>query len=885
LRPIAFLRLVLARWRALLRRDVVAGEIRDEMQFHLEMRAEEYERQGLTSDEARRAASRRFGNLAVMQDRGYDVRGGGFMETVLQDVRYGVRLLLRHRAFSMIAILTLAVGIGASTALFSVIESALLRPLPYPHPEQMVDVIVGETFRGESSMFAPSMADIRAWRESGRVFAHVGAGRVTGFVPRVVDAGVPERVIVGDLSEDFLEVFGVKPLLGRSVEIADVREGARAVALLGHAYWQSHFGGTPDVLGRVIRIWPLQLGPGTIAAAVPATIVGVLPAGFYRETAVWQPTQISAERTTSRGSGTPVNARLRPGITLTQAERELTEISKTVGVGPGPGHGADVHVKLTSMYDNETSGSRKTVTSLAYAVGLILLIACVNVAGLLLAKGAIREPELAIRASIGAGRGRLVRQLLTESLILSCAGGLVGAILAWTFLDAFVAIIPMSLPSNVPATLSLTVLAFAAILSVVSSVVFGLAPALRISRARMGAQLANASRRHGSALSRRGGQLLIAAEVALAVMLLAGAGLMVRSFARLAVVDVGFDPSAVLTFEVEPLETSAAVRQAYYPALLSAVRTWPELAAAGAVDFLPLRDGYTVTSIKGDDRTMVVMKQVLPGYFEALGQPLKLGRLPTESDRSSAEPVVLINEDVARRSFPDGSPVGRFLETIETTTFVSRRIIGVVGNVRLFGPESDAMPEVYFLYGQPGSRGAQPLRLVLRPRPSAVVSADRLRQIAEAVGPRVLVGRIRSGAEDFNQTVVTPRHRTLLLSLLGGLGMVLTLVGIFSMTAYAVTRRTQEIGIRMAFGASPADVVRTMVRDAAWPAFLGLFVGIAGAFYATRIVASFLFNTTPHDPATFAAVAMLMSVAALVAAWLPARRAARVDPVIALRAE
>jgi predicted permease len=429
------------------------------------------------------------------------------------------------------------------------------------------------------------------------------------------------------------------------------------------------------------------------------------------------------------------------------------------------------------------------------------------------------------------------------------------------------------------------VLGFAAILSVVSSVVFGLAPALRISRARMGAQLANAGRRHGSALSRRGGQLLIAAEVALAVILLAGAGLMVRSFARLAVVDVGFDPSAVLTFEVEPLETAATVRQAYYPALLSAIRTLPELAAAGAIDSLPLRDGYTVTFIKGADQTNVVMKQTLPGYFEALGQPVKLGRLPTESDRTSAEPVVLINEDAARRFFPDGSPVGRFLEMMEATGMSPRRIIGVVGNVRLHGPAYAARPEVYLVYGQPGSRGAQPLRIVLRPRPSAVVSADRLRQIAQAVGPKVLVGRLRSGTDDLSETVVRPRHRTMLLSLLGGLGMVLTLVGIFSMTAYAVTRRTQEIGIRMAFGARPSHVVGTMVRDAAWPAFFGLFVGMVGALYGTRVVASFLFETTPTDPATFAAVAVLMGVAALVAAWVPARRAARVDPVIALRAE
>lgn len=862
------------------RRDVVAGEIRDEMQFHLRMRAEEYERHGLPTDEARRAASRRFGNLALMQDRGYDVRGGGFVETVLQDVRYGVRLLVRRRAFSLVAILTLAVGIGSSAALFSVIDSALLRPLPYPHPEQLMEVLIRETQHGRPSGGAPSMADIRTWRESGRSLAHVGTGRVTGFLPRVVDAGMPERLIVGDVSEDFLEVFDIKPILGRGIKTEDLREDAAPVALLGHAYWQSRFGGAADVLGRVIRVSPaVSAVPGS--ANVSATIVGVLPAGFYGETALWVPTQIPAARTNWRGSGTPVNARLRPGVTIAEAERELTDITRRAPAPP-QGQAADVRVELTSMSDNETSGSRKNIIPLASAVSLIVVIACVNVAGLLLARGAGREPELAIRASIGAGRGRLVRQLLTESLILSSAGGLVGLVLAWASLDALVAIIPMSLPPNSPATLNLRVLAFTAIVSIGSSVVVGLVPALRSSRARMGAKLANASRRHASALSRRGGQLLIAAEVALTVILLAGAGLMVRSFSRLAVVDVGLHRSGVLTMEVEPLDPAASVRQQYYPALLSAIRTLPEVAVAGAIDYLPLRDGYTVSFVKGDSETNVVMKQVLPGYFEAIGQPVKLGRPPTESDRTGAEHVVMINEDAARRFFPGGSPVGRFLETAGE---LPHRIIGVVGNVRNNGPEDTPQPEVYFLYGQPGSRRAGPLRIVLRPRTSATLSGDRLRQLAQAVGPKVLVGRIRSGTDDLSEMVVTPRHRTLLFSLLGGLGLLLTLVGIFSMTAYAVARRTQEIGVRMAFGARPGDVVKTMVRDAAWPAFLGLAAGMLVALYATRVVASFLFDTTPHDPATFAAVAGLMSVAALAAAWLPARRAARVDPVIALRAE
>jgi predicted permease len=801
-----------------------------------------------------------------MQDRGYDVRGGGIMDTILQDTRYGVRLLLTHRGFSVVAILTLAVGIGASTALFSVIDAALLRPLPYAHPEQLVDIMVRKAQHGESRRYDPSIADVRAWRGHWPVLAHVGAGRLTGFLPLIVDAGAPERLTVGEASEDFLEVYGVTPLLGRGIRIEDTREGAPLVALLGHAYWQTRFGGSPDVLGRVIRI-----------AGMPATIVGVLPPGFYRETSVWQPTQIPASRTSRRGSGTSVVGRLRPGVTIVQAERALTDLS--MGIAPDPGQAMEARVELTSMYDDETSGASRAIAPLAGAVSLILLIACVNVAGLLLARGTIRGPELAIRASIGAGRARLVRQLLTESLILSSAGGLVGVMLAWASLDALVAIIPMSLPPNSPATLNLRVLGFAAAVSVLSSVVCGIVPAIRISGARMGTQLAVAGRRHGSALSRRGGQLLIAGEVALAVVLLAGAGLMIRSFARLTGVDLGFDPRTVLTMEVEPLDPAPAVLAQYYPALLDAIRTLPGLAAAGAVDYFPLYDASAVGFAKGAGKTNVSKSQILPGYFESLGLPVKMGRLPTDSDRTGAERVVLINEEAARVLFPGSTPVGRFLEMLGDEP---RRIIGVVGNVRRGGTEKAPRPGVYLLFGQ---APPHPMRIVLRPRSSAVLSGDRLRKMAEAVGPKVLVGRIWSGTDRLGETVVKPRRRAQLLGLLGGLGMLLTLVGIFSMTAYAVARRTREIGVRMAFGAGPTDVVLAMVRDAAWPVFIGLSAGMAGAYFATRVIASFLFDTTPHDPATFAAVAVLMGGAALAAAWVPARRAAQVDPVIALRAE
>jgi predicted permease len=873
-------RILLATARALVHRNVIAGEIRDEMQFHVDMRSRDYERGGLGSVDARRAAVRRFGNLAVMRDRGYDVRGGGVMETILQDARYGVRLLARRPGFSLVAIGTLALGVGVATALFSVIDAALLRPLPYPHPEQLVTVSVEETGGSDGpSRYGPSLADIRAWRVLPGVFSHVGMGRVSGFMPPIVETDAPRRLTVATASEDFLETYGIAPIVGRGIQAADTREGAPAVALLGHAFWQTEFGGDPHVLGRVIRI-----------QREPVTIVGVLPAGFYNETAVWQASQWSEIMLHRRGSGTPVVARLRPGVTLDQAAKDLapaTVASTMMGPVPKP-----VRVVLQSMYDDETSGFGSTVRTLAWAVGLIVLIACVNVAGLLLARGATRHVELAIRASIGAGRGRLVRQLLTESLMLALAGGLLGVLLAYVFLDSLVALIPLSLPANSPATINATVLAFALGLTAMTALLFGLAPALTLSRTRqnINTALAAGGRGIGAPLSRRGGQWLIGIEVALALVLMSGAGLVVRSFTKLVSVDPGFDAAGVLTFEVEPLDQTAAVRGPYYAALTTAIRAMPEVAAAGAIDQPALTGGGTYWFPRADNGADVEGPRhtVLPGYFEAMGIRPIAGRLPIDADRA-ADDAAVVNTTMSLKYF-GGQAVGhvvreRMPAASQGKTPRAFRIVGVVPNIRHGGPQGRVQSETYILPDPRADADVATLAMVMRLRDGATISLDRLKRVAESPGPKVLMGRMRSAADLLGEQVARPRHRMLLLALLGGCGLLLTLVGIFSMTAYAVARRTREIGVRMAFGARPVDVVRAVVRDAVWPVALGLAVGLAGAWFATRVIASFLFQTTPHDPATLASVVVLLGAAACLAAWIPARRAASVDPVRALRSE
>jgi predicted permease len=870
------IRIAIARLRALFRRDATTDEIREELHFHVQMRTEEYAEQGLDPRAARQAALRRFGNLAVIQDRGYDERGGGLLETLLHDVKYALRQLARQPSFAILAGLTLALGIGVSTALFSVIDAALLRPLPYPNPEQLVTLLVEETRRsGESSRYAPSMVDIRTWRTLTGIVSTAGMGRVTGSEPLIVNTGSPERLVVAEASEGFLETYGITPILGRSIQADDTRQGAPGVAVLGHAYWQRQFGGDPHVLGRGISIQDR-----------PATVVGVLPAGFYNETAIWQARQFTAAWADRRGTGTPVIARLRPGVTVAQARAALDRVTppaSLVGTTTVP-----ARVVIESMYDDETSGYGATINTLALAVGLILVIGCVNVAGLLLARGATRDVELAIRAAIGAGQGRLIRQLLTESLILALAGALAGVLIAYASLDSLVALIPLTLPANSPVEINPTVLAFALGLTIVTALVFGLVPALKLSRApRLISTTLAVGGRSGAPLSKRAGQWLIVLEVALALVLMTGAGLILRSFARLVAVDLGFDTANVLTLEVEPLDQTASVRRDYYVALADTLRRLPEVVSTGAIDerVLSGRNSYsspaptfdTGGKLDGPERT------VLPGYFEAMGIRPLAGRLLEDADRVTAD-VVVVNATASQRHL-GGHAIGHTL-TIGDKPPRLMRIVGVVPDLRYRGPERPVRPELYML-PDPNDAGRRDftLEMVIRLREGTSLPLDRLKQIAESVGPRVLVGRATPTAELLSQPVARPRDRMLLLTMLGVFGLLLTLVGIFSMTAYAVARRTREIGVRMAFGARPVQVVGAMIKDALWPLAFGLAAGLAGTSYATRLITGFLFETPPHDPGTLVAAVAVLAAAASLAAWLPARRAASVDPVAALRAE
>jgi len=862
------LRAFVSRLRGVFRGRDLDQDLQEQINTHLED-AQEYMQQGLSHEEARRAALRSFGGVAQIQEVHRDVRSFAWLEDARRDIRYALRALQRTPGFAAVAILTLALAIGAATAIFSVTEVALLRPVPYEKPEEIVAVGVGKSF---TERFGPSASDIEQWRAARSVFARIGMGRLTGVGPVIVDAGVdavaPERLTAGTASEDFLEVFGIFPILGRGITTDDRQPGSPLVVLLGHQYWQTRLNGAQDVLGRSIRV-----------AGDRATIVGVLPAGFYPDTMVWRPHVEPFTWYAMRGSGVSVYGRLRSGLDTDTAARELTAQL------PAAEQKRELRVWVTSLYDETTSGFGRTIAVLSGAVALIVLIACVNVAGLLLARGATRQPELAIRKSIGASRGRLVRQLLAESVVLASAGGIAGVMLAFLTLNAIVGLIPLRLPANVTPAVNSQALAFALALSVVTSIAFGLAPALQLSRTSLNMPVAAGRMRHGSALTRRRGQAVIAVEVAMALVLVTGAALMIRSFSKILAIDVGFEPDAVVTMGVVPVDTNPDAAEAYYVALLERVRQIPGIAFAGAVDLPPLLGGGSYTGAAANGRsTGVAVRRVFPGYFEAVGLPLRQGRFPTSADYAAGPPFAVLSQSAARAIFPNQPAVGQQFILQERTWIV----VGVVGDARNRSPLPREREErdLYLAYRPDASSPFRVgLTVVVRPAGRIPRLAEQLRHAAHAVGPSVIVERIRSGRDWFDDRVATPRQQTMMLTLLGGLGLLLTLVGIFGTTAYAVARRTQEVGIRMALGARPGRMVAAIVRDAAWPVGLGIALGLAGAAAVTRVIASFLFETKPTDPLTFATAVLALAATALMAAWIPARRAAHVDPVKALRAE
>ena len=816
------------------------------------------------------------------------------MGILLQDLRYGARSLLKSRSFTLLAVVVLALGIGANSAIFSVVNAVLLRPLPYPEPERLV-VLWGDNVNTDRHAVV-SYPDLEDWRAQAQSFEHVAAFNQAGTLLR--GEGEPEPLSGADVSADLFPMLRIQPALGRAFTREEDRAGADPVVLISHGLWQRRFNSDPRVVGRQIR-----LGAG----GVSTTVLGVLPEGFSfppqsgRTDFVRPVAAVIGERTTRRGSySLPVVARLKPNVTARQATEEMRAIGERLEQ-QYPDEGFRLGSALVPLEEEVAGrGVRRSLYVLLGAVGLVLLIGCANVANLLLARAAARHREIAIRTALGASRLRVVRQLLTESLLLSSAGGALGLLIAAWGVDLIVAAGP-ALPRLRGVTLDLPVLAFTAAVSALTGVVFGLAPALSAARVDLQESLKEGGRSATAGAGRsRLRSALVVSEVALSLVLLVGAGLLIRSFANLVGVNPGFDPENVVATNVSLARQKypeADRQQAVFAEMIGRLQALPGVESAGAIYPLPL--GGTTTGntfvIEGrpaprpSDKPSANYRAVSPDYFRAMRMSVTRGRAFTERDTTDAPQVVVVNETFARKFFAGEEALGKRV-AIERAgpggaeVQQPREIVGVVGDVRHEGLDEDAGPEFYVPYTQAPESS---MSMVVRAAGGGAAAGmgASVRDAIRQVDRDQYVPAVQQMTELVAGSIARRRFNALLTGLFAAVALLLAAVGIFGVTSYTVAQRTHEIGVRMALGARPASVLRLILGQGLRLILFGVGVGLAASLALTRVLAGLLYGVRPTDPLTFAGIPLLLTAVALLACYIPARRATKVDPMVALRYE
>ncbi|HKG46345.1 MAG TPA: ABC transporter permease [Pyrinomonadaceae bacterium] len=879
------------RIRALRRRESVISDIDREMRLHLEMQVDANIRAGMSPTEAREKAMRSFGNLNRAVDAAYDVKGGGLFETLAQDIRYGVRMLAKHKAFTSIAVITLALGIGANTAIFSVVNELLLRPLPYRDAERVVTV--WEVSPGGRHQNTTSRANFRAWREQNTSFQYIAA--FTDQRLNLTGTGEPEELSVQFVTPEFFKILGVDPVQGRTFLPEDDKADASAVAVLSYGLWQRRFGGQASIVGQ-----PITLNGEAF------TVIGVMPPSFQFHIKQRSGTGRPAELWTilpmgvgpganERGRFLGAVARLKDGVSAEQAMAELRTIHARLS-DEVPQYNKNFTAEVLPLREQFFGNVRRPLWLMLGAVGFVLLIACANVANLLLSLATSREKEIALRAALGARRMRIIRQLLTESLLLALLGSILGLGFAWLGIKALVAISPRDLVSLQGVGLNLTVLVWTLGVSMLTGVIFGLAPALHISRLNLNDSLKEGGKSESGQASgnRRLRNALVVSEIALAVVLLASAGLLIRSFVRLQQVDRGFTTDNLLTMVIRLPEAGYredAQLVQFFSQALERVRQLPTVRSAGMVNFLPLYGGL------GSNTGFKILGQPEPppgqgpgtdvrvadsGYFSALGIPLLRGRNFSDSEQREAKHVILINEALARKHFPNQDPIGQRLDVAMFADPTPAEIIGIVGNVRYDSLVDEAPPAVYF----PHPDLAYPfMTLVVRTEGDPAAIAPAVQREIRSLDPNQPVSNVRTMDQVMSEWVARSRFNTLLLGLFAGLATLLSAVGIFGVMNYSVALRTREIGLRLAVGAQPRQVLLLILKQGLVLTVVGVVLGLAAAFALTRLLSGLLFGVAAVDVTTFTTISLLLVLVSLLACYLPARRAMRIDPLSALRYE
>jgi putative ABC transport system permease protein len=880
-----FLPRVNSLWRNLFDKQKVDHELAEEIRAHLDLLTEAKIKQGLAPEEARRAALVELGGVEQVTESVREVRQGRLLEDLWQDARYALRSLRKHPGFTVVAVITLALGIGANTAIFSVINAVLLRPLPYADADRLVVVIetVAERPIGVSY---PNFVD---FRNQNTVFENLAAVRHRESF-NLTGTGDSERLQGRLVSANFLSTLGVKPILGRDFLPEDDRAGAAPVVMLSHALWQRRFGGAENIIGQQLTLNRERF-----------TIIGVTPANFEYglEADVSVPIGLSTERFSARGRdpGIQAVARIKPGVSTETANAELNTIAARLEQ-QYPESNASRRVRLESLREALVGDIRPMLLTLLGAVGLVLLIACANVANLLLARSARRQKEIAIRTALGAGRSRIIRQLFTESVMLAIGAGIIGLLLALAGTALLSSYLPEGIPFLPAISTDASVLLFTLGVSVLTGLLFGLAPALQTSKPALTDTLKEGER-NSSPGHNRTGKILVVAEVALTLVLLIGAGLLVKSFWRLMAVDPGFNPENLLAMQISvnagPDEGPRVA--SFLDQLQQRVKQLPGVESVALSNGLPFEGAnWPAFVIEGQAppepgrEPNGILYITSTGYLETLGITLLRGRGFSAHDTPGTTPVVLIDEVFARLYFPNEDPLGKRLRQAGSNS-PSREIVGIVRHVEhsnLAGL-SAASGEVYTPFSQIPvenlPRYVRRVNLLVRTNVEPLSLAQSVRAQIAALDRDQPVFNVRTMEQAVARSVAARRFSMILLSVFAVLALVLAAVGIYGVISYSVAQRTREVGIRMALGAQTTDVLKLVVRDGLKLVVIGVAVGLVGAFMLTRLMTTLLFGVTPTDVVTYATVALTLIGVALAACYIPARRATKVDPLVALRFE
>ncbi|HEV2224974.1 MAG TPA: ABC transporter permease [Candidatus Acidoferrales bacterium] len=875
------------RWlRRLFRRGKLDKQLDSELRFHVEQQTADNIAAGMNPAEARRRALAQFGGLEFIKEETRDARGTHFVESLLQDVRFALRMLRKSPGFTLVAVLTLALGIGANTAIFSIVDAVLIRPLSFPRADRLVWLAERNPQWGDGEIPAspPTFLD---WHRQQHTFS--GLSVVSQDRMTLTGSGEPIRLQVADVSASFFSLMGIRPELGRDFLPSDDRIGAPRVVILANQLWRDRFGADPRIIGRIINLDDRGF-----------TVVGVAPLAFDFpselgwKVSLWTPAMptFDANSLSERGAHfLPVIGRLKPGQSLAAASADINAIERRIAQNSA-NYYQGFSASLLPLKQFIVGDVGVALWILLAAAGFVLLIACANVANLVLARSTVRQKEVAIRRALGATGMRLARQLLTESLLMAFAGGATGILIAYGGLRGFLAIAPQTLPRLAEIHISGQVLAFAIFLSAMAAAIFGVVPAWKAARFDPASALRGdlAPLRPTAPVNRGRAaiRMLAVAEIAVTLVLLAGASLMLKSLLRLVSVNPGFSPRNVIAFEFS-LDShrypQKALQVAFFDGLLRQVRALSGVQLAGLGKDLPmLQSMSSIVSVNGGKSWSSLQAQqatVGPEYFRTMGIPLIKGRPFDADDVPGSEPVAIVNEAFVHRFFPREDPLRQRVRT-HFLPLANRLIVGIVGDVHQSGPATSPPPEIYIPFSQAPNAT---MTLVVRTQTSPESVIPAVKGIVARLDKDQAIDKIVTMESLLSKSTAQPRFYSFLLGIFANLALLLAAIGTYGVIAYSVAQRTHEIGIRMALGARRGDVLRMVIREGMLLASIGIALGVGGALAMTRFLRSLLFEIKPTDPATFAAVAIVLAVVALVACYIPARRAMRVDPMVALRYE